>query len=207
MLDSSLKDDTCVKKLRLDDTEEQVDLSAMLGLQVTRIGTATPMKDFVELLCKGSRSPKDTYTEMEGVITELLLDSAGSNAALMTKSFDCLQMYRREAISRSWVDGFNAFFAAFKSLVVTNSFQSFWQQYVVDQVALITSDESPLSTVAPSSAIEFLALHPAPATEPQHEVDDQDLVILFCSDKDPKNPKFRLFFCLKTTKYCSSYYE
>jgi len=174
MTGSPQNDENPYKRARLDtEMESEMDLSAVLGPQITKIGTATPTKDFIQLLCKGAESVPAICTQIEEVIRQLIVDSAGSNTALMTKSFDCLKMYRLEALNRGLVDAFNAFIVALKAA----DFRCFWQQYITGEVGLITSQESPLSRVSQADAVDFLRLDSTQSNQPLIESDDENLVI------------------------------
>lgn len=184
---SPLTDENPYKKARLDEEiESEMDLSAVLGPQVTKIGTATPVKDFLQLLCKGTESVAAICTQMEEVIRQVIIDSAGSNAALMTKSFDCLKIYRQEALNRGLIDAFNAFAVALKA----GNFHIFWEQYVTDKVGLITNQESPLSKVTQADAVDFLRLDSSLCDQPLIESDDENLVT------SPLNKKKTRYFSI-----------
>jgi len=175
MVGSPLTDENPYKKARLDtEMKSEMDLSAVLGPQITKIGTATPAKDFIQLLCKGTESVPAICAQMEEVIRQLIVDSAGTNAALMTKSFGCLKIYRQEALNRGLVDAFNAFIVAVKAA----DFRNFWEQYVTGEVTLITRQESPLSDVSQADAIDFLRLDSTTSNDPAVESDDNHLLDL-----------------------------
>ena len=190
MVGSPLTDENPYKKARLDtEMKSEMDLSAVLGPQITKIGTATPAKDFIQLLCKGTESVPAICAQMEEVIRQLIVDSAGTNAALMTKSFGCLKIYRQEALNRGLVDAFNAFIVAVKAA----DFRNFWEQYVTGEVTLITRQESPLSDVSQADAIDFLRLDSTTSNDPAVESDDNHLVTESFSSISNHHLSFEIF--------------
>ena len=165
------------KKLRLGDAVE-TDLSVILGTEVFKIGTATPCEDFIELLKKGKKTVKEISAEMEEVIIQLLLDSAGANAALLAKSCDCLLIYRQKAIDGGWPQDFNFFMERFKAVVINNGLQKFWQEKIVGKICLITVQDSSASDVSEAASAEFYRLISNELVDQSAENDD-DLVIQF----------------------------
>lgn len=168
------------KKPRLDEAGE-VDLMSIFGAQVVKIGTATPAEDFIELLKSGKKTQKEVYAEMESVIADLLGDSGGTNAALLAKAKDCIQIYRQRAIDAGSAKAFNIWMSRFKEHAITHYFQDFWQRYVADaRLGLITKDESTASDVTDDQANEFYSVNQQTEMANQPE-DDEALVSVYCA--------------------------
>lgn len=165
------------KKKRLDETGE-VDLKSILVADVTKIGTANPVKDFSILLESAKKPVEEIYEELGKVILELLFDSGGTNVALMAKAQNCLQAYREHAVANGRVTVFNDWIVNFKKKVVSNYFSNFWQHNVSEpQLGLITEDESPLSSVDKQQAKQFFIL-PSRSDSLDAYDDDEELVII-----------------------------
>ena len=194
-------DGTPAKKPRLDERGD-VDLMAILGPEVVKIGTVNPVEDFVTLLKK--KPVDEVYREvtssflldslyvvalffqigvqlefqMEKVIGDLLRDSGGSNAILMDKSRQCLEAYRKHALDGGRAPEFNRWMERFKQEVVDNFFNDFWLKFVVPHhLSLISSAQSDASNVSQVDADQFLLLPKKEENVHQFPDDDDDLVI------------------------------
>lgn len=166
------------KKPRLDETGE-VDLMSIFGAEVVKIGTTSPVQDFLELLKSKKKTEEEVYAEMEKVIADLLGDSGGTNAALLAKTRDCIRVYRQRAVDAGNVSAFNRWMNRFKEHVISHYFQDFWRNHVVEaKLGLITKQDSDASGVTEDEAREFYSVNQPAEAGNQPEEDDEALVSL-----------------------------
>ena len=165
------------KKMRSDENAVALGVIAILGGDVVKIGTESPTEDFVQLLKIGKKSTKEVYGEMENVILHLLRDSHGSNIVLMNKSRDCLVVYRQHVLDSGNPIEFNQWMERFKSYVIANFFQDFWQSHIVKlRLGLITWNECDASSVDKQQADQFFQL-PSQAEEPTSQTENEEDVV------------------------------
>ena len=167
------------KKMRSDENGVALNVSAILGGELVKIGTGNPTEDFVQLLKIGKKPIDDIYKEMGNVILDLLRDSHGRDIVLMNKTGECLATYRQHVLlnGKELTKEFNRWMERFKSFVIDHFFQDFWQRQVVDKrIGLITWSESDDSNVEKQQADQFFQLPQQTEAPSNPNENDEDMV-------------------------------
>ena len=165
--------------MRSDENGVALNVSAILGGELVKIGTGNPTEDFVQLLKIGKKPIDDIYKEMGNVILDLLRDSHGRDIVLMNKTGECLATYRQHVLlnGKELTKEFNRWMERFKSFVIDHFFQDFWQRQVVDKrIGLITWSESDDSNVEKQQADQFFQLPQQTEAPSNPNENDEDMV-------------------------------
>ncbi|CAD5125661.1 DgyrCDS13862 [Dimorphilus gyrociliatus] len=139
------------KKPRMDDVE----LSDLQKEKVDKIGTVTPVEDFLAILSQKDRDRYDEACEMiRERIIQLVFDSFGSQ--LFSKAIDCLRAYRAQTLKHSEPRDFNKFLFSLKESLFQKNKKAFWKLMIEEKLGLVTKLESEESSVTKAEGDDFL---------------------------------------------------
>ncbi|KAG0713985.1 X-ray repair cross-complementing protein 5 [Chionoecetes opilio] len=169
------------KRARVDDG---VCVRDLLEAQVTRVTSASPVKDFMALLRSEAPNFNDICKQMGDVILQLVNSLPGITneavaAAARDKVVDCLTTYRRESCSIDPAT-YNRFLTTtLKNAVVYLSMKDLWTRMKEADLGLIVKEESGRSSVGREEATTFLQLDqsteeapPPPVQETKDDMED-----------------------------------
>ncbi|KAM9305722.1 X-ray repair cross-complementing protein 5 [Gastrophryne carolinensis] len=140
------------KKLKSED--DSFSVSQVADGNITSVGSVNPVDDFRSLVRQKNSDFQHVSNQLIQRIYEFL-DTKNSN--YYEKGMSCIKCFRAEAIRLSHAQNFNSFLRSLKDKIGDGPLKEFWEIVVQDGLLLITSEESPDSSVTPEEAKQLLA--------------------------------------------------
>ncbi|KAK0066306.1 X-ray repair cross-complementing protein 5 [Biomphalaria pfeifferi] len=165
------------KKVKLDEDLEG-GIKNITKLNVTQVGTVTPVEDFKSLI---SRRDEDLFEEacdqMQNYIQQIVLQSFGQQN--YSKALDCVKALREACIQKMEPNIFNTFLTKFKTFLLTKSKKDFWDLILKEKQVLITKFECEESSVTKEELDQFTAedVKEDQSSRPQTDETTDDLLM------------------------------